>query len=190
MIDKPNVCIIGAAKSGSGKTTFACSLIAKHLSHGPIAVKITTISDESDGCPSGKNCGVCTSIGENYEIIRELAPGGDKDTNKLLASGAKRVYWLRAKRACLEAGISAILDEAGNGECFIIESNSARTAIDPGLFIVTKERASDTMKPSCREVIAFADAVIDFDDFNSALSAIDYEEGRWKLDPDFRSKKL
>jgi molybdopterin-guanine dinucleotide biosynthesis protein len=182
MIERPNAIIIGAAWSNSGKTTFACGLISRFVRFAPVAIKITTIDDSGDHCPSGKNCGVCTSIGDNFIITRERDPDGNKDTNKMLSAGAAKVFWLRARASCLEAGVRELLDGLDDGACIVLESNSARTIVEPGLFLVTKDRTNGRIKPSCKKVIGFADRTITFDDFEATLGTIRFTNMKWTLD--------
>ncbi len=179
MIVRRNVIIIGSAWSDSGKTTFACSLVSRHAHLAPVAIKVTTVSDTSDGCPSGRNCGVCVSMGESFEIARESDDSGNKDTSKLLKAGADEAYWLRSRESCLEAGILELLAKTEKDSCIIVESNSARSVIEPGLFIVTRDDSHDKIKPSCKKVIRLADAVVAFGDFDATLDAIRFSSGEW-----------
>jgi molybdopterin-guanine dinucleotide biosynthesis protein len=177
----PNAIMIGSGRTNSGKTTFACMIIEKFREAGPFAIKVTTLSDDNDVCPSGKNCGVCTSLDGRYMIVEESNRDGMKDSSKLLRAGAARVFWLRTRRACLSAGIEAVLHELPAGACLVLESNSARTVVEPGVFVVTRERADSVFKPTCSEVLEYADRIVGFDDFRETLDDIRFENGSWSI---------
>ena len=48
----------------------------------------------------------------------------------------------------------------------IIESNTIRNVIIPGLFVVIKELKNNTVKPTCAEVIEYADKLVEFSDMD------------------------
>ena len=93
MIQAPNMLMIGSADRNSGKTTFACALIA-HLSgrHEIVAAKVTTIQERDGTCPrGGDGCGVCATLDGRFCITEETVRGGTKDTQRLLDAGAFKV---------------------------------------------------------------------------------------------------
>jgi len=84
----------------------------------------------------------------------------------MLKAGAKKVYLLLVDRNSLEKGINAVLRILLNSDLIVIESNSIRKVIDPGLFIVIRESMNNPVKQSCAEVIEFADKIITFNNTN------------------------
>ena len=89
--------MIGSAESNVGKTELACALLRKFSKSCNITgIKVTTIKDEDGRCPrGGEGCGVCSSLEGVYHITEELNRNSGKDTARLLAAGASRVFWLR-----------------------------------------------------------------------------------------------
>lgn len=165
LISRPSLLIVGAASRNVGKTEFVCEVIRRHAgSRDVVGVKVTTVHEPAGGCPrGGQGCGVCTSFEGGYSIV-EAAPGPDeKDTTRMLRAGARRVLWLRALRDHLEAGLRDLLGRLGPGTLVVCESNSARSFVRPGVFLVIRGRGSAEVKPSCQEVVAHADRVLVFD---------------------------
>ena len=164
----PNLLLIGAAERNIGKTEFACSLIKKlKADFTVIGIKITAVKENDGKCPRGGNgCGVCSSLKTNFCITEETDTILNKDTSKMLNAGAAKVYWLRVLKEHLYSGIEALfskIEKENCGKlCLICESNSARLAVQPGLFIVIKKDNSDCIKESCRNVINLADVIVKF----------------------------
>jgi hypothetical protein len=188
MINIPNLLLIGAADRNVGKTELACSLIRKYKSKASvIGIKITVIKEADGKCPrGGDGCGVCSSLRDEYKITEELNLRKNKDTSKMLDSGASKVYWLRVLAEHLDKGVNALFNKikAENPESlvYVCESNSARHAIEPGLFIVLRRKGDDYIKASCEKIIKFADLIIEFDNgYNVSLDAIVCEGGKWKI---------
>ena len=88
--------MVGAAGRNAGKTEFACSVIRKFgRGHEIVGAKVTTIGQRGGACPrGGEGCGVCSSLEGNYCITEETGALPGKDTSRLLAAGARRVFWL------------------------------------------------------------------------------------------------
>ena len=176
-LKSPRMLLIGAAGRDAGKTYFATSLLRQFTSANDIvAVKVTPIEKVTDRCPHGRDdCNVCATLKGNFEIAEETDPEPDKDTCKMLAAGAKRVFWLRSLKSHLKAGAAAMLEATGSSAVLICESNSLRTVVEPGLFVMLKNRSATEPKPSSRAVLRHIDRIvlfdgagfdIDFDDFS------------------------
>ena len=149
-----------------------------------MGLKVTAIRERDGPCPRGnESCGVCSSLVGNYEITEENGYPPGKDTSLMLASGAPRVFWLRVMREHLAEGTAALIDRVGVDTICICESNSLRHAVEPGLFVVVKHKASRTIKRTCREVMHLADKMVlsDGRSFDTPLSDFAVDAGRWSL---------
>ena len=173
-LQAPNFLIIGAAGRNVGKTEFACRLIERYAPQQTVcAVKVTTVRDRNGQCPRGaKGCGVCGSLQEPFCITDESGASPAKDTGRMARAGAPRVLWLRVHADHLAAGMRALLDQIPPSAAVVCESNSAREVLDPGLFLVVREKDGEAVKPSCRNVLALADRVSEF------------AAGAWDLQPE------
>lgn len=183
MIKIPGMIMVGAGDRNIGKTEFACSLIGKFGSqHNIIGIKVTTIEQADDNCPrGGKGCGVCAALEGNFCITEETDSQSNKDTCRMLAAGAKKVFWLRVLNNHLEDGTNALLAAIGTDAISVCESNSLRLTVEPGLFFMLKAVDSDKCKPSAVSVEKYADRTVLFDgsDFDISLDEIELIDGRW-----------
>ncbi len=177
--------MIGSAGSNVGKTELACALLRKFSkSFDIIGIKVTTIKDKDGQCPrGGEGCGVCSSLEGVYCITEETDSSSGKDTARLLTAGASRVFWLRVLRDHLLEGTTALLDIIGPDSVSICESNSLRQVVEPGLFLMAKNRNLNVWKNSAQQVKKYADRIIvsDGSSFDFDLDRIKLIDGRWIL---------
>lgn len=185
----PNMVMIGAAGRNSGKTEMACRLINKFIpAYTVIALKVTT-HGETDGIrsPEHESNDSYVFSGDGYLLTKEERGNPGKDTGRMLAAGAHKVYWLRAKRECLAKGVEAFLKLVNKGpdKIIICESNSLRQSVEPGLFLINRNIGEQSIKPSCRDVSRFQDHIIQFDSerfvFDVDAGDINYFNGRWSI---------
>lgn len=168
MIIQPNILIVGSTGRNIGKTEFACRVIKKNAAHNTIiGIKVVPVDKCETNCHRGiDTCGLCDSLTGEYNIIEESTADESKDTTRMFLSGAKKVYLLIVDRQELEVGVKAILNLIPKDAFVIIESNTLRKVIEPGLFIVIKKKSDTHPKPTCAEVIDFADKIIEFDEMS------------------------
>lgn len=205
MIKLDSMCMIGAAGSGVGKTELACAIIGRFAkSTCLVGIKVTTIKVSDGRCPrGGQGCGVCSSLAGDFQITEETekkppvrVPAGQgpklgakyfahshKDTARILAAGAKQVFWLRVMHTHLEQGLTALLDMVGPDAVLICESNSLRHVVEPGLFLIVKDRDTKFWKDSARQVKSYADRIVvrNGAGFDLDIGRIKLADGRWLL---------
>lgn len=184
-IHRPDFLMIGATGRNVGKTEFACRVIQGLAPFVPVtALKITAISETGGLCPrGGAGCGVCTSLEGHFSITEEVDCSRSKDTSRMLQAGARRVQWLRVHRAHLREGIEALLAQVPVGTAVVCESNTARRAIRPGLFLMIRQEVGGPVKASARDLVSLADRVVDFhgDGWNLAPERCRFHRGAWAL---------
>lgn len=168
MFFKPNFIIIGSTGRNTGKTEFACRLINSWSGKSEvIGLKVTTINKNEGKCPrGGDGCGVCSSLVGDYEIIEETALDGNKDTSRMLISGAEKVFWLKVTSTALDKGIDALLNLIPEDVAVVCESNGVRNVLEPGVFLVIKNLKDKTIKPNCARVIRYASKIVEFDNLS------------------------
>ncbi|MHC4553990.1 MAG: molybdenum cofactor guanylyltransferase [Planctomycetota bacterium] len=183
MIKIPGMIMIGAGDRDVGKTEFACSLIRKFGSrHNIIGIKVTTIEHANDNCPrGGEGCGVCATLEGNFCITEETNRQSNKDTCRMLAAGAKKVFWLRVLKNHLKDGINALQAAIGTDAISVCESNSLRLIAEPGLFFMFKAVDPNNCKPSAAGVEKYSDRTVLFDgrNFDISLDEIELMDGKW-----------
>lgn len=165
----PRMIMLGAAGRNKGKTELACALIAA-FKEMPLAkpavvyaLKVTAVEASCGPCPrGGKGCGACDLGGASFVLSEEQSVGGDKDTARLLAAGAKKVFWLRSLRSHLKEGFAAFSAALPKDALVICESNALREVVEPALFVMIEgENAKREAKPSAAKVAHFADIRFD-----------------------------
>ncbi len=195
MIYAPRLLLIGATGRNAGKTLMATAVIRRFSAMTPIVgAKVTTISERNGECPrGGKGCGVCSSVDGKFVITLEEKGTEEKDTQRLLAAGAEKVFWLRVLKDHLEEGARALLEQAGPDAWIVCESNSLRTVLEPGLFIMVSAQDAGSVKPSAVQVYDRIDVLAPFDgkSFAFDVSQIELREKGWALAPGYleRSQK-
>jgi len=175
--------MIGSAGSNVGKTELACTLLRKfNKTSDIIGVKVTAIKDKDGQCPrGGEGCGVCSSLEGVYCITEETDSSSGKDTARLLTAGASRVFWLRVLKDHLLEGTTALLDIIGPNAVSICESNSLRQVVEPGIFLMAKNRDLKRWKSSAQQVKKYADKIVvsDGSSFDFDLDRIKLIAGKW-----------
>lgn len=187
MIPCPGMLLIGAAHRNAGKTEFACEVIRRHApTHRVVAVKVTCVHDREGLCPrGGEGCGVCGALPGPYCLTEEQRSDLPKDTSRLLRAGAAQVFWLRVRKENLAEGMAAVLARIPAGTLVVCESNSARQAVEPGLFVIARRADDSSTKSSCAAVVHHADRVVVFhgDGWDFAPEGIAAAGKRWVLRP-------
>ena len=183
MLKIPRMLMVGSTGRRSGKTKFVCLLINRFCSSRDIAgIKVTTVQKANSSCPRGEQgCGVCSSLEGHFYITEETDSRANKDTCRMLAAGAGKVFWLRVLRKHLEEGIVALLDVIGDDAVSVCESNSLRRVVEPGVFIMIKSPSEQDAKVSAKDVSRYADRIVHFDGNEFDINADDIEltDGRW-----------
>lgn len=189
MIKLDGMLMIGSAGTNAGKTELACALIKKFgkdkgMPRDIIGIKVTAINAKDGRCPrGGRGCGVCSSLDGNFAITEETDGSSDKDTARLLAAGASRVFWVRVMKTRLKEGLTALLDIIGQDAVSVCESNSLRLAAEPGVFLIVRRRGLKAWKISAREVRRYADRVVaaDRDGFDFDVDQIKLADDKWTI---------
>jgi molybdopterin-guanine dinucleotide biosynthesis protein A len=193
MIRCPNMLMVGAAGRNLGKTTFICRAIERLSKTEPIiAIKVTAF-DDIDGkiITETARCNTHQTLKGRFMITREAEGSDDKDTHRMFHAGAEKVYWLRTLKSALDEGINGVFEQMIadgvelDSACIICESNSARRVVEPGLFVIVRQKGDD-FKPSCTEVYNEADRIILFhgDGWDIDPDELDFSFTRWRLAED------
>ncbi len=178
--------MIGSAGANVGKTELACKILEKlrAKSRNIIGIKVTTIKNKDGQCPrGGEGCGVCSSVEGAYSITEETNCDSGKDTSRLLAAGAGRVFWIRVIQSHLKEAAITLLDIIGLDSTCICESNSLRLVVEPGLFLIAENENQKGWKDSALQVKRYADKIVvsDGKNFNLDINRIKLINGKWML---------
>lgn len=177
--------LIGSTGANVGKTELAGAIIGKFSqSRDIIGIKVTTIKAKDGKCPRGSTgCGVCSSLKDDFCITEETNSTSGKDTARLLAAGAARVFWLRVLKESLTEGINTLLDLIPPDTPLVCESNSLRHVVQPGLFLMVTTPAAKKWKASARSAKEYADRIIisDSGSFNLEIDRIKLIDAKWLM---------
>jgi len=133
MISVPEMIMIGGNSRNSGKTTMACSCIAKLSDvHEVIGLKVTSIRPGEEDLHGNHE----DNFSDNFSIYEEKNPESLKDTSKMLKAGATHVYYIRAEENFTKQAILHFLSKYVNKQLIVCESRSLREIISPGLFLI------------------------------------------------------
>ena len=189
-IHLPGMLLIGSAERNAGKTEFSCRTIKEFLgTRELVAVKITAI-DRADGqCPrGGEGCGVCSSLKGSFELSEEKDATRHKDTCRLLAAGATKVFWLRVLKSHMREGLQKVLDTIGKDVVWLCESNSIRNVVRPGVFLMVQDSESGSYKASAKKVRGFVDCKVttmrESESFDFDFERLSVDGNQWSLKED------
>ena len=165
MIDIPHMLLIGSTSRESGKTALATKIISRFKDHAEVVgLKVSVIhNSKDDRLRGGNGRGLRTSIGAPFALTRETNETADKDTSKMLAAGAGRAHRLQVAKQHLTSGVTHFLSMVSDAGLIVCESNTIRTVVEPGVFIMTRDCRTEATKISAREVLPFVDRIVTFD---------------------------
>lgn len=165
LLNIPQMILIGSSGRNSGKTTLGVQLIDQLKSKfSIIGLKITTIEQKNGKCPrGGEGCGTCSNLKGSFELLEETNKNSKKDTSILLEAGAEKVYWLKCLKTDIDSAINNFMSQVSENTLIICESNSLRTVVNPGIFVMLNNTKNNIIKKSASEVIDKADIIIEND---------------------------
>lgn len=150
--------VVGGHSRNVGKTSVVAGLIAAMPERRWTAIKITQYG-HGICSTNGETCG-CAVDEHTFAITPERDRGGTSDTSRFLAAGAERAIWVRTKQGRLAEAmpdVRRILAETGNA---IVESNSIMRFVRADLYLTVLDFATADFKPSAREFLDLASAVV------------------------------
>ncbi|MCL2029438.1 MAG: hypothetical protein FWG97_03380 [Deltaproteobacteria bacterium] len=162
-LDIPNMLLAGSMARNTGKTTFCLAFLDRWKDKFEvIGLKATNAGDGQGACRHGNDgCGACFSFAGNCEIIEETDNSGPKDTQKLLAAGAKKVFWIKARSGRLKEALNMVLPEISKDRLIVCESTSLAEIARPGVSVLMSKGGLTQVKPSAAAFMEKADFVAD-----------------------------
>ena len=165
------IVIVGGHSRSVGKTSVVSGLIAALPEMHWTAIKVTQYGHgicSADGEPCD-----CATDDHSWAVNLERSRAGDSDTSRFLVAGADKVYWARTRQGFLAEAmprLRQILAESGN---VILESNSMMKFVRPDIYLSVLDYDTQDFKPSAREFLDRATAVIVHADKSGAVPAWD-----------------
>lgn len=150
--------VISGSQSNVGKTALAEAVLRRLPQWS--ALKVTVARNTI--CPRHSNCGVCSELKKDYEIVRDKKTINQigKDTARLKKAGARKVVWLKTTSEGLKRGLEKSLKSLRGSKGVVIEGTSVLKHIKPDIAIYIKDNNA-VLRNSIEEAEKKADIVID-----------------------------
>ncbi len=176
----PKLILISGNGRNVGKTTLACSIIKKFSKDIDIvSLKISPhIHNNSKGVASELLIKT-----ENCSLFQENNHKSNKDSSRMLKSGAKKAFYLQVNDNSLEQALTSIENYIDFKSAIVCESAWLRRYYEPGLLLVLNESNQTEVKENYKFVLPLADRKIIFNgqDFDFNLNNILYSDLGWEL---------
>ena len=174
----PHLLLISGSGRNCGKTTLACEII-KNISANAqvIALKISPhfhlLSDKQ----------ALLFEDPNLKIYRELDETTEKDSARMLKSGATHVYYVQCEDNYLPSAWHQVSKILPINSPVVCESGSLGLVYKAGLHLLVEGRNTDKMKRSYLNNRNLSDRIMHFDGrkFSVDIANICFKEKQWIL---------
>ena len=163
------IVVIGGHSRSVGKTSVVAGLIAAMPERHWTAVKITQYGHGICSA-NGERCD-CATDDHSWAITEERDRSGESDTSRFLVAGAERSLWVRTQQGTLAEAMPSLRKQIASAENVIVESNSVMKFLRPDLYMTVLDFGTADFKPTAREYLDLASAVILHDGPPDALPA-------------------
>jgi len=161
-----------------GKTTLACNII-RHLSENSMVYGLKL----SPHFHKMNHLQKLITDGEGYKVYRELDPDSGKDSAKMLAAGAREVYFIQCEDANIEAAFESISNKIPCDALIVCESGSMAKVYKAGMHLLVEGDEINGNKESYKLNLERTDHIINTGDFDESNIAFEIEHNgtNWKL---------
>ncbi len=175
MVTIKNLLLLAGTGIKSGKTSMACRLIGDFQELKITAIKITPHFHES-------TAGLLTISEKNgYTIYEETDRNSFKDTSRMLAAGAHKVFFAKVRDNNLSEAFNEIMKSVPAGSPVICESPALRIFFEPGVFIIMTSDAINKYK-DISHLIALPHVMFKYEALDTmGTIPINFENGSWQL---------
>jgi len=169
------IVVIGGQTRGVGKTSVVCGLIEAMPERQWTAVKMSVHGHSAE-----------------VEVLEETTSGRDKDSERYLAAGAVRSFYISVPERGLWRAIPRLLDILAEAKDAIVESASVLEYLRPELALAVVDPVADDVKDSLRLMAERFDAVVAIRsaDFTGALRELEAKPRFVVRPPVYGSEKL
>lgn len=172
----PNLLLIAGTGTKSGKTSLACRIIEQFSYLQITAIKISPHFHETT--PGLKS----VYEEEGISIYEETNTESNKDTSRMLSSGASRVYFAKVLDDRLLFVFNKIKDLVPEGSPIICESPALRNFIEPGVFIIMSS-LTPNKKKDISHLLDLPHLKFDLEELPGIQSIpIGFENGGWRME--------
>ncbi len=180
MIKMPLLLLIGGTGRKIGKTTLASMFIEKFgKTNEIIGVKISNMKPGDEAFHGFHE----HSLSANFSIQKEKN-SGNKDSQRMLGSGARHSYFIRVQDEFIHEAFQALLNEIGEDAIVVCESNSLRSIVEPGLFFMVFDNSGKPVKAESEKLLAMADVQLiahDYSRFAETINQARIRKNEWSI---------
>ena len=170
--------MVAGQQQNVGKTTLLCNVIS-HLSRTqPVyAIKASPHFHNHIGQAD-------SMIKEkDFEILIETSHESNKDTSRMLKTGAEKAYLLQANEDGILPGFLRVLEEIPVGAPIVCESAGLREHIVPGVFLMIRQLYCKICSIEDEKMFKLADRVVTYtvNGFDLPISDLSFEDKKWSI---------
>lgn len=129
-----NLLIVAGTGRKSGKTTMVCRIIRQFLDNDIVSAKISPhFHEPSSGL-------VPLVLKDEYTLYEERDGLSQKDTSRMVGTGAKRVFYSQVSDNNISDAFAEIIKQIPSGAAIVCESPALIRYIEPGIFIIMEDK--------------------------------------------------
>ncbi len=165
--------IVAGGGRNVGKTEFACRLIEQcSIQRDIYGLKVSAIHPDEAIYHGDHSTQQFTA-----NLYEETRYDQEKDTSRMLRSGAKKVFYLQGDDEQIRVGFQEFQCMIPAAAPVICESSSLWKYVRPGLLVLVKAAHAE-IKPRAQEIAEHASLIVDSDGFSGfpQLDSISYSE--------------
>jgi molybdopterin-guanine dinucleotide biosynthesis protein len=151
---------VGSGWRKSGKTLLVCHAIEELSQIAPVTgLKVNLYrKEERNSHPDRYHM-----EGDDYQIVEELFAGDRTDTARMLQSGAKQAFLIRASEQSLAKAFSSLLEKVPADHIVVAETLSLRDLVKPKLFVMIENVSESNVKATAVRLLPLADLCLQSD---------------------------
>ena len=179
MMQLENLLIISGNGRNTGKTSFACRVISSAREQNTVtAIKISPHFHLT----AEKNNALI--VNDHYTISLETDAWSNKDSSRMIAAGAQKVYYLEVKDSHLQDALNDLLPLLPDKSPIVCESGGLRNFIKPSMLILLNEAGREEIKDGFTKLSPLADRIVLFEgnNFNFSPDRIQFDGKKWRID--------
>lgn len=168
--------LVAGTGRNSGKTSFITRICESWDLPDPlICIKISNHIHKLEGIK-------LVHSSARYSIYEETQTTNDKDTARMLLSGASRVFLIEAEKQFIYSAFLKLLEIIPLNAAIICESGTLRHFTKPSLFVML-HNTNHEPKESSKEIMHFADTILEFEEGSLELpiKPVEFVNNCWKL---------
>ena len=182
MLTLPNLLLIAGNARNTGKTSLSCEILRRFgQSHSIIGLKLTRMKSGEEQFHGHHS----EPAPDSFSITEESNLTGDKDTSKMLASGASKAFYIQAQDDQVVNAFESFYKSIPENSLILCESRSLREFITPGIFILMMRSEPIENLKDVSHLISKADLIchngVDPSEINRIAAQLEITDSSWLM---------